>query len=182
LPVPAFWTALSSTRPAEAVADEVRAALHDIDPGLPPGEIRPLTGIMADTVRQPRFTAVVISAFAIIALLIAALGLYGVLAFDVAQRRRELGVRVALGATPQGIRALVLGRGFRLVATGVVVGVATSAAGSRLIAGLLFNAPALDLVPVVAAIGILALTTLLATWLPARRATKADPIEALRSE
>ncbi|MEO6223665.1 MAG: ABC transporter permease [Vicinamibacterales bacterium] len=181
-PARAFWTALSSTRPAEAVAAEVRAALHDIDPGLPAGEIRPLTGIMADTVKQPRFTAVVISAFAIVALLIAAIGLYGVLAFDVAQQRRELGVRVALGATPQGIRALVLGRGFRLVAIGVVVGVATSAAGSRLIAGLLFNAPALDIVPVVAAISILALTTLLATWLPARHATKADPIEALRSE
>jgi len=181
-PSSAFQTTLLSTRAADALVDELHAALHDVDPGLPPGLVRPLTDIMGDTVKKPRFTAVVLSAFALAALLIAAVGLYGVLAFDVAQQRRELGVRVALGATPRGIRTLVLGRGFRLVAAGVLVGAVAAAAGSRLMAGLLFNAPALDVVPFLAATGTLALTAFVAVWLPARRATKADPIEALRAE
>ena len=137
---------------------------------------------MGDTVKKPRFTAVVLSAFALVALLIAAIGLYGVLSFDVAQQRRELGVRVALGATPQGIRRLVLSRGFQLVAGGLAIGIAVAIAGSRLIAGMLFNAPAIDLVSIVAAAAVLGLTALIATWLPARRATKADPIEALRAQ
>ena len=181
-PADSFWTALASTRDADAIASEVRTALLDIDPLLPTGKIRPLSAIMGDTVKKPRFTAVVLSTFAVVALLIAAIGLYGVLSFDVAQQRRELGVRVALGATPQGIRSLVLTRGFRLVAGGLAIGIAIAIAGSRLIAGMLFNAPAIDVVSVVAAVAVLGLTTLIATWLPARRATKADPIEALRAQ
>ena len=137
---------------------------------------------MGDTVKKPRFTAIVMSAFALTALLIAAIGLYGVLAFDVAEQRRELGVRIALGATRQSIRALVLGRGFRLVALGLITGVAVSLAGTRLISGLLFDAPRIDAVPLLAATISLALAAFVATWLPARRATRADPIEALRAQ
>jgi predicted permease len=181
-PADSFWTAFTSTRDADALAPEIRAALRDVDPLLPTGKIRPLTAIMGDTVKKPRFAAVVLSAFAMVALLIAAIGLYGVLSFDVAQQRRELGVRVALGATPQGIRRLVLTRGFRLVAAGLVFGIAAALAASRLISGMLFNAPAIDVVSLFAAAGVLGLTTLIATWLPARRATKADPIEALRAQ
>ena len=181
-PVPAFWTAMVSERPADAVAADVRAALHDVDASLPADKVRPLTDIMGDTVKKPRFTAVVMSAFALTALLIAAVGLYGVLAFDVAEQRRELGVRIALGATPQGIRALVLGRGFRLVATGLVTGAVVSVASTRLISGLLFDAPGVDAIPLLAATIALALAAIVATWLPARRATRADPIEALRAQ
>ncbi len=179
-PSPAFWTAFVTARPADAVAAEVRAALHDVDPSLPGDTLRPLADIMGDTVKKPRFTAVVMSAFGVTALLIAAIGLYGVLAFDVVQQRRELGVRIALGATPRGIRALVVGRGLRLVAVGMVAGAAAALAGTRLIAGLLFDAPPLDVVPFIAAILSLTLATFVATWLPARRATRADPVEALR--
>jgi predicted permease len=181
-PVDGFWTALTTTRDPDAIASEIRSALREVDPLLPTGKIRPLTAIMGDTVKKPRFTAVVLSAFAMVALLIAAIGLYGVLSFDVAQQRRELGVRVALGATPQGIRSLVLTRGFRLVAMGLAAGIVVALACSRFIAGMLFNAPAIDVVSLLAAGGVLGLTTLIATWLPARRATKADPIEALRAQ
>lgn len=181
-PVASFWTVLASRRSPGAIADDVRAAVHDLDPGLPAGKIRPLTDIMGDTVKKPRFAAIVLTAFGLAALVIAAVGLYGVLAFDVTQQRRELGVRVALGATPHGIRALVLGRGYRLVAAGLVVGALASLVGARLISGLLFDAPAFDLVPLAAATLSLLLTTLVATWLPARRATRADPIEALRAD
>jgi putative ABC transport system permease protein len=181
-PVPSFWTAIATDRPANAVAGELRAALREVDPSLPSGEIRALTEIMGDTVEKPRFTAVVLSAFAAAALLIAAIGLYGVLAFDVAQQKRELGVRVALGASPGGIGRLVLTRGFRLVGAGLIAGSAVSLAGTRLISDLLFDAPALDIVPLAIATGVLGLTALIATWLPARRAMKADPIEALRAQ
>jgi putative ABC transport system permease protein len=181
-PASGFWTAVASSRSSEALTADLRAALKDVDPTLPIGRVRPLTEIMGDTVKKPRFAATVLSAFAVTALLIAALGLYGVLAFDVTQQRREMGVRVALGATPASIRGLVFSRAFRMVAAGLVAGAVFALAGTRAMSGLLFNAPAIDLVALGSATGLLALTTLIAVWLPARRATRADPIEALRSQ
>ncbi|TAK17794.1 MAG: FtsX-like permease family protein, partial [Acidobacteria bacterium] len=132
-------------------------------------------------VKKPRFTAIVMSAFAAAALLIAAIGLYGVLAFDVAERHRELGVRVALGATPAGIRSIVLRRGLGLVAIGLAIGAVASVGLTRSISSLLFDAPAVDPVPMIAAVLVLIAAALLATWVPAVRATRADPIEALRA-
>jgi putative ABC transport system permease protein len=181
-PAGSFWTAISTARDAGAIAPDLRAALREIDAALPLESVRPLTDIMGDTIKKPRFTAVVMSAFGAIALLIAAIGLYGVLAFDVAQQWRELGIRIALGATPRSIRSVVLRRGFGLVGTGLVIGVAVSLALTKSISGQLFDAPELDVVPLAAATLALAAAALLATWLPARRATRADPIEALRAQ
>jgi putative ABC transport system permease protein len=181
-PSPEFWTIVSSSRPTDALAGDLRQAMKDVDAGLPTGRVRSLIDVMGDTVKKPRFAAVILSAFALTALIIAALGLYGVLTFDVAQQRRELGVRIALGATPGSIRGLVLTRAVRLVAAGLAAGALAAVVCSRLIAGLLFEAPALDLVALSAAIGLLAVTAGLAVWLPARRATRANPIEALRAE
>jgi putative ABC transport system permease protein len=182
VPSPAYWMVMTTARPADALASEVRAAVHDIDQALPVGSIRGLPEIMADTVRKPQFTAVVMTAFAATALLIAALGLYGVLAFDVAQRRRELGVRIALGATASAIRRLVFARGFRLVGLGLATGIALSVLASRSISRLLFEVPATDTLAFLVAGVTLVVTTWLAIWVPARRAAHADPIETLRGQ
>jgi ABC-type antimicrobial peptide transport system permease subunit len=166
----------------ESLAVDLRAALKDIDASLPMGTPRVLVDVMSDSVKKPRFAAVVLSAFAAVALVIAALGLYGVLAFDVSQQRREMGVRIALGATPRTIRALVVNRGFRLVAAGLAVGVIGALGFARVMAGMLFQAPGFDALALGGAVGLLALAAMLAVWLPARRATRADPIDALRAE
>lgn len=181
-PSSAFWTLVSTTRTLDSLTAELRSALKELDAGLPLGKPRALTDVMADTVKKPRFAAVVLSAFAAIALLIAALGLYGVLAFDVSQQRREMGVRIALGATPRTIRGLVVSRAFRLVAAGLAVGVIGALACTRVMAGLLFHAPSIDIVALCSAVSLLALAAMLAVWLPARRATRADPIDALRAQ
>ena len=181
-PSPAYWLVTSTDRAAESLMTELRNAVRDIDPALPVGAIRTLPEIMSDSVRKPRFTAVVLGAFAASALLIAAIGLYGVLAFDVARQRRELGVRVALGASASSIRGLVMARGFRLVGMGLVAGLLLSIVTGRSIKGLLFEVPATDLAAYAIAAAILTVTAGLAIWLPARRAAHADPIETLRGQ
>jgi ABC-type antimicrobial peptide transport system permease subunit len=181
-PSSGFWTAIATTRAADGIAPELRAALREVDAALPLESVRPLTEIMGDTVKKPKFTAVVMSAFGAIALLIATIGLYGVLAFDVAQRRRELGIRIALGATSSSIRSIVLRRGLGLVLTGLVIGGAASVALTKSMSAQLFDAPALDIVPLAAAVIALGAAAFLATLLPALRATHADPIEALRAQ
>jgi putative ABC transport system permease protein len=156
--------------------------VRELDPSLPVPNARRLVDIMDDTVKKPRFTAIVLSVFAATALLIAAIGLYGVLAFDVAQRRRELGVRLALGATPASIRRMLLTRGLRIVGVGLLLGALGALAGTRLMAGLLFEVQSADALAFCGATVVLTITSLVATWLPARRATRADPIDALRAQ
>jgi putative ABC transport system permease protein len=181
-PLADFWLIVTSPRPADQLSADVRAAIGEIDPGVPVGALRALVDVMGDTIKTPRFAAIILSAFAATALLIAAIGLYGVLAFDALERRRELGVRVALGATPASIRRLLVGRGVRIVAAGVLLGAAGALASTRLLAGLFLEVPRADVVAFAAATALLALTTLVATWLPARRATRTDPIDALRTQ
>ena len=182
VPSPGYWLVMATGRPADELTADVRTAVHEVDPALPVGTIRAVPDILSDTVRKPRFTAVVMSAFALAALLIAAIGLYGVLAFDVARQRRELGVRVALGATASSIRRLVLARGLRLVGFGLAAGMMLSMLASRSISVLLFEVPAMDAVAYLVAGGTLGLTACLAIWLPACRAARADPVETLRGQ
>ncbi|MGE5834277.1 MAG: ABC transporter permease [Acidobacteriota bacterium] len=181
-PLADFWLIVTSPRPADQLSADVRAAIREIDPGVPVGALRALVDVMGDTIKTPRFATIILSAFAATALLIAAIGLYGVLAFDALERRRELGVRVALGATPASIRRLLVGRGVRIVAAGVMLGAAGAVASTPLLAGLFLEVPQADAVAFTAATALLAVTTLVATWLPARRATRTDPIDALRTQ
>ena len=180
VPSPGYWLVMATARPADELTADVRTAVHEVDPALPVGTMRAVPDILSASVRKPRFTAVVMSAFALAALLIAAIGLYGVLAFDVTRQRRELGVRVALGATASSIRRLVLARGLRLVGFGLAAGMMLSMLASRSISVLLFEVPAMDAVAYLVAAGTLGLTACLAIWLPARRASRADPVETLR--
>jgi predicted permease len=171
----------TSTDP-QAIAGLVRHEINAMDPHLPIYNVKSLDNEIEESLVQERLVTWLSTAFGLLATLLAALGLYGVLTFSVARRTREIGIRVALGAQRRDVFKLIISHGMILVAAGVVLGLAASIAISRLIVSLLFgiaptNAPTF----VLAALGLM-LVALLACYLPARRATKVDPLVALRYE
>ena len=129
-----------------------------------------------------RFTTVVLGAFGGLALVLAALGIYGVLAYSVAQRQREIGVRMALGAQQSAVRRLVLGDGMRAVIPGVVIGIGIALALARILDSLLYGVAATDPLTYAAVIVVLLVVAMFASWVPARRATRVDPMIAIRAE
>src|SRR5215813_5488091 len=165
-----------------AITASARAAVASIDAGLPLADLRPMSEIVSAASGQPRFTTLVLSFFAIIAFFLAALGLYGILAYSVEQRVREIGVRVALGADKREIFRLIIGNGMRLALVGAAVGVPLTLALTRLMSGMLSGVTSADPVTYIAVVGMLLISALLASYLPARRATRVDPIDALRAE
>jgi ABC-type antimicrobial peptide transport system permease subunit len=141
-----------------------------------------MESVLDDSLAPARLSMRLIGAFAVVALITAALGVFGVLSFVVAQRTREMGIRMALGAAPRDVRRLVIGYGGRLAAAGLALGLAGSFALTRLIATMLFGVAPTDPLTFSAVSVILLGIGVLASWLPARRATRIDPIVALRSE
>jgi len=164
------------------ITPSARAAVASIDAGLPLANVRPMSEVVSAASGQPRFTSLVMSFFAIIAFFLAALGLYGILAYSVEQRFREIGVRVALGADKREIFRLIIGNGMRLTLLGVAVGVPVTLALTRLMSGMLSGVTSADPLTYVAVVGMLLISALLASYFPARRATRIDPIVALRAE
>jgi predicted permease len=166
----------------EALAPATRAAVASIEPGLPLANLRPMESITAGALGQPRFTNLVMTCLALIAVFLSGLGLYGVVAYNVEQRTREIGLRMALGAGNIEILRLVVSRGLTLAALGTVIGIPAAFALSRLIRGLLYGVTAADKITYATVVGILAAAALLASYLPARRAMRVDPVVALRTE
>jgi len=138
--------------------------------------------MMAESTATPRFRSWLVGGFAGLGLVLAMLGIYGVMAYTVAQRTFEVGVRMTFGAQPGDILGMVLGRAMRLTVIGVVVGLVLAAASSRLIATMLFGVPAEDPVSFGVACGLLALVALAAAYVPARRAASVNPLTAIRYE
>jgi predicted permease len=165
-----------------AITASARAAVAAIDSGLPLADVQPMSEIVSEASGQPRFTTLVMSFFASIAFFLAALGLYGILAYSVEQRVREIGVRVALGANKREIFRLIIGNGMRLTLMGAAVGVPLALALTRLMRGMLSGVSSTDPVTYIAVVGMLVISALLASYMPARRATRVDPIVALRAE
>ena len=152
----------------------------DVNAGI--DSIQPLEQLVANSVARRRFYAVMLSLFAIVAALLAAIGIYGVLAYAVVQRTQEIGVRMALGAQRGQVLTLVLSRGIVLAAIGIAIGLAAAAAGTRYLQGLLFGVTPLDTSTfALTALGFVTLAAL-ASYIPARRATRVDPMIALRNE
>jgi putative ABC transport system permease protein len=178
-----FMTVVVRTEAGEAaVASAVRAAVQSLDPELPIGDVEALERIVERVTGQPRFRALLIGSFALAALLLAAVGLYGLISYTVAQRSPEIGVRLALGASPSQVGRLVLGQGLALAATGIVLGLAGAVAATRLLEGMLFSISATDPTVYAALAGLLFAIAGLACYVPARRAMRVDPLVALRSE
>ena len=163
-------------------AEPLRREIQQLLPGVGYARVRPIAQVLDPVTRQWRLGATMFTIFGFIALALAAVGLYGVIAYDIAQRMREMGVRVALGAQASDIRRLVLWQGVRVAAIGAALGIVAAAFTAKYIAELLFNTPARDPVAFVVAGATILVVAVLATLIPARRATRVDPVVALRSE
>lgn len=169
------------TAPAQ-MGQDITRAVQSVDPNLPVFNVRTIDDIVAQAEAQRRFAMLLLAVFATIALLLAAIGVYGVVSYAVGQRTREIGIRLALGASPNGILALVLGQGIVLAIAGVAAGLMGSLFLTRLLRDLLFGVTSTDVVTFALAPILLALIALAATWWPARRAAHVDPLVALRYE
>jgi ABC-type antimicrobial peptide transport system permease subunit len=165
-----------------ALAGAVRNEVRSEDPGLPLFGVRTLAQHVATASAQDRMIATLSSLFGLVALLIAALGLFGVIAYGVAQRTREIGVRMALGARPRDVLALIVGRGFALVGAGLIAGLVLALALGRFAAGMLYGVAPADLPAIGGSVLVLATAAAFASYLPARRAAGIDPMQALRYE
>ena len=166
----------------ESLTPAIRAAVARHDANVPVRRIRTLADLADESTARYRFRAVIVAIFAGLALLVALVGVFGVLAYSVEQRRREFGVRIALGASPRDVLRLVLRGAARVIVSGALVGLALSAALSRSIATFLFGVPPLDPVTFAAVTAVLGLTAAVATLAPALRATRVDPVAAFRND
>jgi predicted permease len=166
----------------EPLLAAARREIQSIDPELPVAGVKTLEGALDEAMAHRRFSLVVLGLFAAVALLLAAVGVYGVMSYGVVQRTREIGVRMALGARQEDVLRLVVGDGARLALAGTAIGLFLAALLSRLLRGMLFGVSAFDPLSYAALTALLAAVALLASWLPARRAARVDPHEALRAE
>jgi putative ABC transport system permease protein len=164
------------------LAETIRREVMAIDRGQPLTRVRTMQALVARVMAKPRFSLILLGVFAGTAVLLALVGIYGVIAYSVGQRRREIGIRVALGARSGQVIAMVLRQWLRLVLAGVVLGLAAALALTRLMASLLYGVRPTDPPTFAAVAGVLVAMSLLASWVPARRATRVDPMIALRSE
>jgi predicted permease len=193
-PVPAFYWSMyrfiygpmnlvvRSAGEIDPLLPAIRAAIKEIDPTVPVFRVRTLEQLRATSLEQERLILTLLGGFTGIALLLASLGTYGVIAFTVQQRTQEIGIRIAVGAQAGDILRLVLGQGFRLIALGAFLGLVGAFTSARLLSAMLYETGTTDPWSYVVATGVLAMAGLGAAFLPARRATKVDPVVALRAE
>jgi putative ABC transport system permease protein len=165
-----------------SIAASIRTAVRGVDPKLVVLNVKPMDSIVGQTIETRRFNALLLGLFAALALALAATGVYGVLQYSVIQRKREMGIRIAIGATSSNMIGLIVGQAVRLAAIGVAIGLVGAVALTRVIRALLFNTDPLDGLTFVASAGVLLLIAVLSSYLPARRALRIDPIIALRAD
>jgi len=164
------------------LAAPIRDAIHRADPEIAVLKVAPVEQYVADSLARRRFALTLLAAFAGLAALLTAAGIYGLLAYSVSGRAREFGIRAALGATPEKLLRMILTEGAAVTIPGLAVGIAVSLACARLVKSLLYRISPMDPVSLAAAGVLLSVISLLSVWLPARRAARVDPGVALRIE
>ena len=173
---------LRTTQDPASVAPGARQAIHSVDPDLPIAKVKTLNDLVDDSVAQPRFAMLLLGAFGGLALLLAMIGMYGVISYNVAQRTQEIGIRIALGAQRRNIFEMVLGHGLRLAVLGIAIGLAAAFAVTQVMTSFLYGVQATDPLTFTAVALLLVLVALFACYIPARRAMRVDPMVALRYE
>ena len=181
---PWYWAVLAvrtTGEPTRLVA-AVKAAIARVDKDQPVTSVRTMDEVAAESIAEPRLRAQLVGIFAVVGLVLAAVGTFGVLAFSVSQRTREFGIRMALGATATDLLQMVMSGGLKITAAGIAIGLGAAAMLTRFLASLLFGVRPLDPLAFLAAAALLALVALVACAMPALRAARVDPTVALRQE
>jgi putative ABC transport system permease protein len=181
-PYPLIAFTLRTATDSASMIKSAEQALWSVDPELAVFQAIPMGQLADQSLAVRRASSVLVSAFAVLALVLASIGIYGVMAYAVTQRTQEIGVRMALGARRQDVLRLVLGLGLRLTILGVLIGLVGALLSTRLMGSLLFEISAVNPLAFMLPAALLAIVTLLAAYLPARRAASIDPIRALRAE
>jgi ABC-type antimicrobial peptide transport system permease subunit len=181
-PAPFMQVIVKAAVPPSEVASTIRRQLHTLDPVLAPGRTERLAALLADSIASPRFATLLIGSFAGLALTLTLVGVYGTLAYLVSQRRREIGIRLAMGATRGCIRRMIFGQGLALIACGVPVGIVLSLFTSRFASVFLLNLQASDPMVLAGVAAMLTVTSLAAMLGPAQRAASVEPLAALRAD
>ena len=179
---PSMTFAIRTRTDSASVATAARNVIHQLDPDQPIGQVASMDSLMAKSVARARFNSTLLAIFSLVALVMAAVGIYGVMSYSVLQRTHEIGVRMALGAQRADVLKLILRQGVMLAVIGVLVGLAGSFGLTRIISTLLFDVAATDKTTFAAVAFGLFLITFLASYLPAWRATRINPLDALRYE
>ncbi len=182
LPVGSMDVVVRASVPPMSLGPAVEKAVHELDPDIPVARLRSLEDVVSRSISQPRFYMLLLGLFASMAVLLAALGIFGVISYAVTQRSREIGIRMALGAHPGSVMRLVLSNAAVLILSGIGLGLAGALALSRSLSGLLFNLSPTDPSTLAGVALLLSAVALLASYLPARQATRVDPLLTLRSE
>lgn len=173
---------IEPTRDMDAASRGFAQALREVDPLIPVSSLQPIEESLGTSVALPKLYATLVAIFAAAALLLAALGVYGVMAYSVSQRQREIGVRIALGAEPRGIQRMILRQGGTLAVAGLGIGVTASMILGQLLSKLLFGVTPFDAPTLIAVPAVLGVVTVIASWIPARRAMRLDPVAVIRQD
>jgi putative ABC transport system permease protein len=177
---PMAWVVRTRQSPY-AVSAAVQEQLRQVS-GLPVSDVRSMEDVVSRSISRQRFNMLLMTVFGSSALLLAAIGIYGLMAYSVEQRTQEIGIRLALGASARSVRCMVVGQGMRLAIVGVLIGLASAFGLARVVASLLYGVTPRDPIVFAATPVVLGLVALIGVWLPARRAVRVDPVIALRAE